>query len=63
MWVCVFDPFDQCKVVKAIIEEINPKHKYLNKINEFQTLLHEMTPKSGSRSKTFSNVVLKPIEF
>ena len=63
MWVCIFDPFDQCKVVKAIIQEINPKHKYLNKINEFQTLLHEMTPKSGSHSKTFSNVVLKPIEF
>ena len=42
MWVCVFDPFDQCKVVKAIIQEINPKHKYLNKINEFQTLLHEI---------------------
>jgi len=42
MWVCVSDPFDQCKVVKAIIQEINPKHKYLNKINEFQTLLHEI---------------------
>uniref|UniRef100_A0A2N9F8U5 NB-ARC domain-containing protein n=1 Tax=Fagus sylvatica TaxID=28930 RepID=A0A2N9F8U5_FAGSY len=25
MWVCVSDPFDQCRVAKAIIQEIDPK--------------------------------------
>ncbi|XP_030970968.1 putative disease resistance protein RGA3 [Quercus lobata] len=30
MWVCVSDPFDQCKVAKAIIQELDPKHESLN---------------------------------
>ena len=42
MWVCVSDPFDQCKVVKAIIQEIDSKHKSLNKVTELQTLLREI---------------------
>jgi hypothetical protein len=37
MWVCVSDPFDQCRVAKAIIQEINPK--VLNNITELQSLL------------------------
>uniref|UniRef100_A0A7N2LV59 Uncharacterized protein n=1 Tax=Quercus lobata TaxID=97700 RepID=A0A7N2LV59_QUELO len=30
MWVCVSDPFDQCKVAKAIIQELVPTHESLN---------------------------------
>nr|XP_023922885.1 putative disease resistance protein RGA3 [Quercus suber] len=30
MWVCVSDPFDQCKVAKAIIQELDQKHESLN---------------------------------
>jgi hypothetical protein len=37
MWVCVSDPFDQCRVAKAIIQEIDPK--ILNNITELQSLL------------------------
>ena len=42
MWVCVFDPFDQCKVAQAIIQADDSKHESLNKVTEFQTLLHEI---------------------
>ena len=42
MWVCVFDPFDQCKVAQAIIQEVDSKHESLNKVTEFQTLLREI---------------------
>uniref|UniRef100_A0A7N2LL13 Disease resistance protein RGA3 n=1 Tax=Quercus lobata TaxID=97700 RepID=A0A7N2LL13_QUELO len=38
MWVCVSDPFDQCKVAKAIIKEVDPEHGPLDNI-ELQTLL------------------------
>nr|XP_023880855.1 putative disease resistance protein RGA3 [Quercus suber] len=41
MWVCVSDPFDQCKVAKAIIKEVNPEHGPLDNI-ELQTLLCEI---------------------
>ncbi|KAL0012901.1 hypothetical protein SO802_008009 [Lithocarpus litseifolius] len=30
MWVCVSDPFDECKIAKAIIQELDPKHESLN---------------------------------
>ena len=30
IWVCVSDHFDQCKVAKAIIQELDPKHDSLN---------------------------------
>ncbi|XP_050289452.1 putative disease resistance protein RGA3 isoform X2 [Quercus robur] len=30
MWVSVSDPFDQCKVAKAIIQELAPTHESLN---------------------------------
>ena len=38
MWVCVSDPFDQCKVAKAIIKALNPDVGPLND-TELQTLL------------------------
>ena len=38
MWICVSDPFDQCKVAKAIIKEVDPKHEHLDD-TELQTLL------------------------
>jgi flagellar biosynthesis GTPase FlhF len=38
MWVCVSDPFDQCRVAKAIYQELDPKGPY-NNITELQTLL------------------------
>ncbi|KAL4597832.1 hypothetical protein ACB092_11G016900 [Castanea dentata] len=40
MWICVSDPFDQCKVAKAIINEVDPGHEHgpLNDI-ELQALL------------------------
>ena len=28
MWICVSDPFDQCKVAKAIINEVDPVHEH-----------------------------------
>ncbi|XP_030965179.1 putative disease resistance protein RGA3 [Quercus lobata] len=28
MWICVSDPFDQCKVAKAIINKIDPSHEH-----------------------------------
>ncbi|KAK4595009.1 hypothetical protein RGQ29_018661 [Quercus rubra] len=37
-WVCVSDPFDQCKVAKAIIKAFNPEAGPLND-TELQTLL------------------------
>ncbi|KAL0009473.1 hypothetical protein SO802_010975 [Lithocarpus litseifolius] len=40
MWICVSDPFDQCKVARAIINEIDPKHP-LGDI-KLQTLLCEI---------------------
>ncbi|XP_050289395.1 putative disease resistance protein RGA3 [Quercus robur] len=30
IWVCISDPFDQCKVAKAIIQELAPTHESLN---------------------------------
>ncbi|KAM3749881.1 hypothetical protein ACB098_05G219400 [Castanea mollissima] len=42
IWVCVSDPFDQCKVAKAIIQEVDSKHDSLNKVTEFETLLREI---------------------
>ena len=36
IWVCVSDPFDQCKVAKAIIESIKGQSP---NITEFQSLL------------------------
>ncbi|KAF3952401.1 hypothetical protein CMV_022034 [Castanea mollissima] len=41
MWICVSDPFDQCKVAKAIIKEVDPKHGTLDDF-ELQTLLCEI---------------------
>ncbi|XP_030964867.1 putative disease resistance protein RGA3 [Quercus lobata] len=41
MWICVSDPFDQCKVAKAIIKEVDPKHGPLDD-TELQTLLCEI---------------------
>jgi Leucine-rich repeat (LRR) protein len=41
MWVCVSDPFDQCRVAKAIIQEIDPK--FPNNITELQSLLRTIT--------------------
>ncbi|XP_030959354.1 putative disease resistance protein RGA1 [Quercus lobata] len=38
MWVCISDPFDQCKVAKAIIKEVDPEHGPLDNI-ELQSLL------------------------
>ncbi|XP_030958464.1 putative disease resistance protein RGA3 [Quercus lobata] len=38
MWICVSDPFDQCKVAKAIINEVDPRHGHLDD-TELQTLL------------------------
>ncbi|XP_030970963.1 putative disease resistance protein RGA3 [Quercus lobata] len=41
MWVCVSNTFDQCKVAKAIIQEV--KHELsLNEVTEFETLLCEI---------------------
>ncbi|KAL0012917.1 hypothetical protein SO802_008025 [Lithocarpus litseifolius] len=43
IWVCVSDPFDQCKVAKAIIQELEPKHDSLNNTTPtLQALLHTM---------------------
>nr|XP_023890804.1 putative disease resistance protein RGA3 [Quercus suber] len=42
MWVCVSDPFDQCTVAKAIIQEASPGHESLNNITEFETLLGQI---------------------
>ena len=42
MWTCVSDIFDPCKVAKAIIHKVDPKHESINKVTEFQTLLHEI---------------------
>ena len=39
IWVCVSDPFDQCKVAKAIIQELHPKHDSLNNTTTLQALL------------------------
>ena len=41
MWICVSDPFDQCKVAKAIIKEVDPKRGPLDDF-ELQTLLCEI---------------------
>ncbi|KAF3946957.1 hypothetical protein CMV_026836 [Castanea mollissima] len=41
MWICVSDPFDQCKVAKAIIKEVDPKRGSLDDF-ELQTLLCEI---------------------
>ena len=41
IWICVSDPFDQCKVAKAIIKEIVPEHEPLND-TELQTLLRKI---------------------
>uniref|UniRef100_A0A2N9HBS1 AAA+ ATPase domain-containing protein n=1 Tax=Fagus sylvatica TaxID=28930 RepID=A0A2N9HBS1_FAGSY len=41
MWVCVSDPFDQCRVAKAIYQELPPKEPDKN-ITELQTLLREI---------------------
>ncbi|XP_030970976.1 putative disease resistance protein RGA3 [Quercus lobata] len=49
IWICVSDPFDQCKVAKAIIQEIDPKHESLNKVTEFQTLLREINDLIGEK--------------
>uniref|UniRef100_A0A2N9IGI5 AAA+ ATPase domain-containing protein n=1 Tax=Fagus sylvatica TaxID=28930 RepID=A0A2N9IGI5_FAGSY len=38
MWVCVSDPFDQCRVAKAIIEDGGGSSNF----NELQTLLKEI---------------------
>uniref|UniRef100_A0A2N9F8W9 NB-ARC domain-containing protein n=1 Tax=Fagus sylvatica TaxID=28930 RepID=A0A2N9F8W9_FAGSY len=38
MWVCVSDPFDQCRVAKAICQELCPNGPY-NNITELETLL------------------------
>ena len=38
MWVGVSDPFDQCRVAKAICQELCPKGPY-NNITELETLL------------------------
>ena len=42
MWACVSDIFDPCKVAKAIIQEVDPKHESINKVTEFQNLLREI---------------------
>nr|XP_023890802.1 putative disease resistance protein RGA3 [Quercus suber] len=49
IWICVSDPFDQCKVAKAIIQEVDPKHESLNKVTEFQTLLREINDLIGEK--------------
>jgi hypothetical protein len=38
MWVCVSNPFDQCRVAKAICQELCPNSPY-NNITELETLL------------------------
>ena len=42
MWVCVSDPFDQCTVAKAIIQEASPGYESLKNITEFETLLGQI---------------------
>ncbi|XP_030970979.1 putative disease resistance protein RGA3 [Quercus lobata] len=49
IWICVSDPFDQCKVAKAIVQEVDPKHESLNKVTEFQTLLREINNLIGKK--------------
>jgi hypothetical protein len=39
MWVCVSEPFDQCRVAKAIIEVLGGSH---DKITELQSLLEKI---------------------
>ena len=41
MWICVSDPFDQCKVAKAIIKEVDPELGPFND-TELQTLLRKI---------------------
>ncbi|KAM4068194.1 hypothetical protein ACB094_M008500 [Castanea mollissima] len=48
MWICVSDPFDECNVAKAIINEVDPKHglpddtKWETLLRKIQDLIKDM---------------------
>ena len=41
MWVCVSEHFDQCRVAKAMCQELDLE--FPNNIIELQTLLHKLS--------------------
>ncbi|KAF3947212.1 hypothetical protein CMV_026622 [Castanea mollissima] len=48
IWICVSDPFDECNVAKAIINEVDPKHglpddtKWETLLRKIQDLIKDM---------------------